>query len=105
MPGISRYTKSRLLRNTMNYFECRICYEDLAISPVKCFTCESVFCKSCITDWTKKPKSNQCPNQCPSKPFKSASLTAFENRQLDDMRKVNNPLLQKQEKEMVKSRV
>ncbi|CAD8080931.1 unnamed protein product [Paramecium sonneborni] len=40
---------------------CNICYQ-LAINPVECQKCETLFCNSCSLDW--KAKQNMCPNKC-----------------------------------------
>lgn len=40
---------------------CPIC-TNILIEPQMCMSCQNVYCKKCIDDWSKK--NDKCPNRC-----------------------------------------
>ena len=63
--------KDEIYKNYEYSLCCAIC-SDILIEPTFCMNCQTVYCKTCIDDWTKK--SNSCTNRCENPKFEKSIL-------------------------------
>ena len=53
--------------------DCKIC-TGISINPICCKNCDSIFCKTCISDWIKR-SNGICPNRCEFQEFEIRRTT------------------------------
>lgn len=64
--------KDEIFKNFEFSVTCSIC-SDILINPMMCMNCQSVYCKSCIDNWSKK--SANCTNRCENTNYKKSILS------------------------------
>lgn len=64
--------KDEIYKNFEYSVTCSICSE-IMINPMMCMNCQTVYCKSCIDNWSKK--SAYCTNRCKNTNYKKSILS------------------------------
>ena len=72
-------------RKNVDFFTCPICLR-IVRDPKQCAECDTLFCHTCIVDWTQQEGHNYCPKKCSEDDFQIIKVNRFVKQTLDELR-------------------